>query len=106
MVRQITAIAYSEATRALFPPLRSTLLRREKTRVTVPFRYALQYCLFWYLSSTRHIAAHSDGVWGLAWSKSQPQDRELILTASVDGTVKVWNWYDALDTLYSWGVRT
>eukprot|EP00731_Ephydatia_muelleri_P017373 Em0010g471a len=52
-----------------------------------------------YSVAQRKDQAHSDGVWGLAWSKSQPQDRELILTASVDGTVKVWNWDDKNSSL-------
>ncbi|KAJ3259876.1 hypothetical protein HK103_001767, partial [Boothiomyces macroporosus] len=32
-------------------------------------------------------AAHSDGIWSVAWSKKQNK----IVTGSVDDTVKLWN---------------
>ena len=36
--------------------------------------------------------AHSDSVWGVAWTRNEAQDEELILSGSVDNTVKVWTW--------------
>ena len=36
--------------------------------------------------------AHSDSVWGVAWTRNETLEQELILTGSVDNTVRVWAW--------------
>ena len=36
--------------------------------------------------------AHSDSVWGVAWTRNETLDQELILSGSVDNTVRVWAW--------------
>jgi len=37
-------------------------------------------------------AAHEDGVWSVAWTRQQKTEDEMILTASVDNTIKAWMW--------------
>ena len=36
--------------------------------------------------------AHSDSVWGVAWTRNETLDQELIISGSVDNTVRVWAW--------------
>ena len=36
-------------------------------------------------------AAHEDDIWSVAWSKSEKNN--VILTGSVDDSVKLWLWY-------------
>ena len=38
-------------------------------------------------------AAHSDSVWGVAWTRNETLEQDLILTGSVDNTVRVWAWW-------------
>ena len=40
--------------------------------------------------------AHSDSVWGVAWTRNETLDQELIVSGSVDNTVRVWAWWASI----------
>ena len=38
-------------------------------------------------------AAHEDGIWAGAWTKSLKDGSEHIISGSIDDKVKIWSWY-------------
>lgn len=38
--------------------------------------------------------AHDDGIWSCAWRKNDATGNDVIVTGSVDDTVKVWKWVE------------
>lgn len=36
--------------------------------------------------------AHEDGIWTVAWAKSDKDGMENIVTGSLDDMVKCWHW--------------
>ena len=38
--------------------------------------------------------AHEDGIWSCAWKKNEATGNDVIVTGSVDDTVKVWKWVE------------
>jgi WD40 repeat protein len=39
------------------------------------------------------FAAHEDGIWAGAWTKSLKDGSEHIISGSIDDKVKIWSWY-------------
>ena len=37
---------------------------------------------------------HEDGIWSCAWRKNEATGNDVIVTGSVDDTVKVWKWVE------------
>ena len=54
------------------------------------------YCTYVHAPHTHaHVhTAHSDGIWGLSWRRSESLGQEFIITGSVDSLVKAWIWLD------------
>ncbi|CAI8033796.1 WD repeat-containing protein 61 [Geodia barretti] len=52
-----------------------------------------------YSVAYRQEQAHSDSVWGVAWTRNETLDQELIVSGSVDNTVRVWAWDDGRSLL-------
>lgn len=38
------------------------------------------------------FSAHEDGIWSCAWSKSENDGNEYLVTGSVDDSVRIWRW--------------
>ena len=38
------------------------------------------------------VAAHKDGIWGVAWARNVATGNDIVVTGSVDSVVKAWIW--------------
>ena len=38
------------------------------------------------------VAAHEDGIWGVAWARNVATGNDIVVTGSVDSVVKAWIW--------------
>lgn len=39
------------------------------------------------------LTAHDDGIWCCAWQKRESDGQEVVITGSLDNTLKLWNWF-------------